>query len=41
MPRSKEESTAFFALAFSGADLASEFRAHAEPAVRALTEPAL
>ena len=41
MPRSKEKSAVFFALAFSRADLESEFRAHAEPAVRALTEPTL
>ena len=41
MPRSKEESTAFFALAFSGADLESEFRAHAKPAVRAHAKPAV
>lgn len=43
MPRSKEESAAFFfffLLAFSGADLESEFRAHAKPAARALIEPA-
>jgi hypothetical protein len=41
MPRSKEKSAVFFALAFSRADLESEFRAHAKPAVRALTEPAV
>ena len=41
MPRSKEKSAVFFALAFSRADLESEFRAHAKPAVRAHAKPAV